>query len=310
VAIGDGSNEQYESGTGQSAMRARRTVIVGSHSQTPTVDDIVPDPEPIFGAVLIPLSKGPISFPKPDWLCPDANRKLLLHNVSPGTYRLVVYDWLAFSMIQGYMIGVDTIENEPLFDQHVVVTLGDRKLAQIPLGAGCITGNSGGGRGKLLDSRPEAIAVPNRPDGQSRRAEFENDGTFCIRYVTPGNYSLYIRKQDVGYCLIDNVQVPAGSIDVGEQKLKPGSTVICSVQFPRVSRLPTEILAMGPAGVCVRRRFAVYSSFDHLELGGLWPGRWTFSVLSHGEILAKNDVDIRARGTYRTNLVGKGIGSK
>jgi hypothetical protein len=118
---------------------------------------------------------------------------------------------------------------------------------------------------------------------------------------------LFIHGPKSGYCRIDNVNVPAGTVDVGEQRLTTGETVISTIHFPRLSRLPTELVATDPAGVSLRQVFKVFSSFDRVELGGLWPGRWALSVLSHGEVLARNTVDVAASGTYRTELSAKGI---
>jgi hypothetical protein len=307
-AIGDGSKEQYESGTGQSASRVISDAKVESESRRQIgLGDVKPS-EPVFGAVLIPLSKDPISFGQPDWLYPDANRKVALNDVSPGRYRLLVYDWLATRGPKWHPDGWNVLDNERLFDREVVVTPGGHDQVQIVLGAGSIAGRFDVPPKELFGwPRELLVAVAHRPGGHSRRAELQSNGSFCIRYLTPGTYSLYIHGPKSGYCRIDNVEVPAGSIDVGEQRLTTGATVISTIHFPRLSRLPTELVATDPAGVSLRHVFQVFSSFDRVELGGLWPGRWALSVLSHGEVLAKGEVDVRAGATYRKELAAKGI---
>jgi hypothetical protein len=310
-AIGDGSKEQYESGTGQSASRVISDAKVELESRPSIELGAVKAPDPVFGAVLIPLSKGPISFGQPDWLRPDANRKVVLNDVAPERYRLLVYDWLAYRGFPWHQFGWSALENERLFDGRVVATPGGHNQVQIMLGAGCITGRLASLPKLVIGSPTEAIvAVATRPDGQSRRAELQYNGSFCIRYLTPGTYSLFIHGPKSGYCRIDNVNVPAGTVDVGEQKLTTGATVIGTIHFPRLSRLPTELVATDPAGVSLRQVFKVFSSFDRVELGGLWPGRWALSVLSHGEVLATSTVDVGASGTYLAELVTKGIRDK
>jgi hypothetical protein len=307
-AIGDGSKEQYESGTGQSPSRANTDAKVKSQSRPTFGNGGVTTPEPAFGAVLIPLSRGPISFGQPDWLYPDANRKVVLNDVTPGSYRLLVYDWLAARGSAWHPPGWNVLDNERLFDREVVVTPGGHDQVQIVLGAGSISGRFDVPPKELMGwPRELLVAVANCPGGHSGRADLQYNGSFCIRYLTPGTYSLYIHGPKSGYCRIDNVEVPAGSIDVGEQRLTTGATVISTIHFPRLSRLPTELVATDPSGVSVRHVFQVFSSFDRVDLGGLWPGRWDLSVLSHGEVLARNTVDVGASGTYRTELLAKGI---
>ncbi len=64
--------------------------------------------EPMFRVELVPLSKDPLSFAQPDWEELDAQRKVVLPDVGPGTYRLRVYDWL----------GLAGLDSGPLFDQR------------------------------------------------------------------------------------------------------------------------------------------------------------------------------------------------
>jgi hypothetical protein len=310
-AIGDGSNAQYESGTGQSISRATTNAKVESQSSALRSGN-ASIREPVFGAVLIPLSKGPISFGQPDWLRPDADRKVVLNDVSPGRYRLLVYDWLADRGPDWWHDpGWNVLDNERLFDREVLVTPGGHDHVKIVLGAGSISGR--------IDVPPtelsawpweQLVAVARRAGGQFGRAELQYNGSFCIRYLTPGTYSLFIHGPKSGYCRIDNLNLPAGTVDVGEQRLTTGATVISAVHFPRLARLPTELVATDPAGVSLRHVFKVFSSFDRVELGGVWPGRWALSVLSHGEVLATSTVDVGASGTYLAELVTKGIRDK
>jgi hypothetical protein len=98
------------------------------------------------------------------------------------------------------------------------------------------------------------------------------------------------------------VEVASGVVDVGERTLSPGATVNGAIHFARPSRLPDAIVATGPSGVSVRQEVPIYSSFDRVELAGLWPRRWTISARNGDEVLATRDVDVKATGTVHVTL--------
>jgi hypothetical protein len=239
----------------------------------------------------VPLSKGPLSFAQPDWDEVDAQRRLILPDVGPGTYRLRVYEWL----------GERGLDSGPLFDQEITVPAADRGEVRIALGAGCITGKIPALKENF--ERPvEVTAVDTKGLNASRRARCDNDGNFCVRYLSPGTYSLFIHDPSSGFCRVDNVEVTAGVIDVGERAISAGAKVSGEIHFARPGRVPEEVVAIGPLGVSVRRAFQVYSSFDQVELAGLWPGHWIVSARSGGEILATSELDVEGTGTFPVTL--------
>ncbi len=116
-AIGDGSKAQYQSGTGLGASRKVDNVTVSTDMASLLEKKVAVTPrEPMFRVELVPVSKDPLSFAEPDWEDLDAQRKIVLPDVGPGTYRLRVYDWL----------GVRDLDGGPLFDRDVVVPPGGR----------------------------------------------------------------------------------------------------------------------------------------------------------------------------------------
>ena len=96
--------------------------------------------------------------------------------------------------------------------------------------------------------------------------------------------------------------MPAGVVDVGERALSPGATV--RGRDPLRAAVARARRGGGgrPAGVSVRQAFQVYSSFDRVDLAGLWPGRWTVSARSGDEVLATGEVDVEGTGTYPLTL--------
>ncbi len=122
---------------------------------------------------------------------------------------------------------------------------------------------------------------------------------------------MWIHDPKTGFCRVDNVQVPAGVVDIGERVLSPGAKVTGEIHFPRPSQVPDEVMAVGPSGVTVRRELQVYSSFDSVELNGLWPRHWSVSARCAGKVLATAGLDIKGTETLHTTLrTGGGDGQK
>ena len=107
---------------------------------------------------------------------------------------------------------------------------------------------------------------------EARRAHCDVHGNFCARYLSPGTYSLFFNDPESGYCRVDDVEVRAEVVDIGERSLLGGARLSGSIRFALPSRVPDEIVAVGPSGVSVRRAFSNESSFDRFELAGLWAG--------------------------------------
>ncbi len=180
-AIGDGSEAQYQSGTGLGAARKVDNVTVSSRMFAAFDKKEVTPRTPTFRVALTPVSKGPLSFAHPGWEELDAQRKVVLPDVGPGAYRMRAYDWF----------GSRDQDTGPLFDREVVVTPGGRGEVKIELGAGCITGKIP--RPKNIFERPVAVtAVAQGARSPARRGCCDFDGNFCILYLSPGTYSVFI----------------------------------------------------------------------------------------------------------------------
>ena len=130
-AIGDGSKAQYESGTGLGASRKVDNVTVSSRAvrgvREEGSDAARAD---VPGGVWCPFRRARSRSPSPTGSSSMSQRKVVLPDVGPGTYRLRVYDWF----------GSRDLDSGPLFDREVVVPPGGRGEVTIALGAGCITG--------------------------------------------------------------------------------------------------------------------------------------------------------------------------
>jgi hypothetical protein len=296
-AIGDGSQAQYDSGTGLGAARKVDNVTVSS-SLFASVEKAPATPrQPMFRVELVPLSKGPLSFAQPDWHELDPQRRIVLRDVGPGRYRMRVYDWLGW-------VGFDS---GPLFERELVVPPGGGGEVRVALGAGCITG-------KIpeppwyFERHVDVTAVAKGSRTASGWARRDDDGNFCVRYLSPGTYSLYIHDAASGFCRVDDVQVPAGVVDIGQRVLSAGATIRGAIQFPQPSRLPDAVVAVGPSGVSVRRAFSNDLSFDHFELAGLWPGIWTISARRGDEVLATKRLNAEGAEAFDVTLAAGNSG--
>jgi hypothetical protein len=264
--IGDGSRAQYESGTG---LVARRKV------------DGITTRAPIFRVELVPRTRQPLAFVAPDWYGLDAEGRIVLSDVGPGTYRLRVIDWL----------GQDEFAEGILFERDITIPA-DALPITVSLGGGSVTGRfpvAGADRGQV-----EVIAVPRGGNGPVRRTRCDAEGHFCVRYLDPGDYTLFAHDSKAGWSRVENVSVASNTTDIGERRLAPGGTIRGTISFGRPCVVPDAVVATGPSGVSLTIPFTVYSSFDRFELRGLWPGSWTIKVLGGRELL----------GIARTKIVG------
>ncbi len=289
-AIGDGSDAQHQSGTGLGAARKVDNVTEMAKSILEAGAGREPR-EPMFRVELTPLADAPLAFARPDWEGLDDARKIVLPDVGPGVYRLRVFDWL----------GSTDLDGGPMFDAEVAVPEGGRGEVRIPLGAGCITGKVHASEEGFR--RPvEVTALAKGAGAPSRRSRCDGDGNFCVRYLTPGTYSLFIHDPDAGYRRVDDVEVPAGVVDLGELTLSPGATAEVAIAFARPTRVPDEVVAVDPSGVSVRRKFESDSSFDRIAIPSLWPGRWTVSARAEGEVVATGEVEVAGEGAFPVAL--------
>ncbi|MDR3618588.1 MAG: hypothetical protein P4L85_04495 [Paludisphaera borealis] len=272
--IGDGSNAQYESGTGLGAERLVRYVTTRP---------------PMLRLDLVPHSRQPLSFVDPDWEELDERGRVTLSDVTPGKYRLRVVDYLGSSDSKDGVVA----------ERDVTVTT-DQTALKLSLGGGCITGRILGAKG-FSGLGDEVVALPR--DGKPPRfAHCDEEGNFCVRYLDPGLYTLLAHDPKAGWSRVENVAVASNVVDVGGHRLAPGGTILGSIAFPRPCAVPDEVVATGPGGVVLRLPFEDYSSFDRFELDGLWPGVWTITARSLGDVLATTTAEVVGTEKVRVDL--------
>jgi hypothetical protein len=307
IKVGDGSIAQYESGTGQKTdqkANLESSLVRGSipnHEPNP--------PAPQLRAELTLISKDRAAFAQPELLSVDQAKPLVLSEIDPGTYRLRVFDWTGTRSepFSSYDRLLGRTSDEALSDGQVVVQAGQHNVAPISLGAGCITGEIAGISEPVRDGYVEVIALDNTHGNYPRRVWCGSGGKFCIRYLFPGTYSLYVHKLTSGFCQIDRIKVAAGIIDVGKLSLRSGATLVGAIRYPRLSLLADDVVAVGPSNVTLVTELKVYSSFDAFEFRGLSPGHWTVSARCHGTVIAKSELNVAETETFRSILTAEGV---
>jgi hypothetical protein len=282
VCIGDGSGAQFRSGSG-----------LGDKLEQANIPQPVPGAEaalePQFRVQVVPRLGKAIASVQSEWVRIDAKAPVVLADVSPGAYRLQV--------IQG--IGLNTSADELLFEQDITVPT--KALAyQVSLGGGSI-------KGRFLQdgdaaSEAEVIAMARGGQGLARRTRCDDTGTYCMRFLRPGAYTLYGYHSEGGWCRVDNVNVASNVTDAGEHRLARGGTVRGSISFRGPCPVPDRIVATGPSQVSLWFPILSLSKLDQFELNNLWPGRWTISVRAGDEVLATANTEIRGTGTANLEL--------
>jgi hypothetical protein len=297
LAVGDGSKAQYESGTGLGAERKvenvtvkeDREIMIGRNTTKPAP----PQPHPpLFRVELRTISKNSLAIEDDEWQEINDKRQIVLPDVGAGTYRLRLSDWLGWRDLKGGY----------LFDKEIAVPEGVRQAIHVPLGAGSITGKIP--PPKETYNRPvEVTAISRGERAPSPRVRCDDEGNFCVRYLAPGIYTLFVHDLNAGYCRVDDIVVPAGTTDVGEKTLNPGATVTVSIQFARPSLLPDAVVATDDRGVTVTRSFEGRSSNDQINIPGLWPGRWNIEAVAAEIVIARGTIEIKGGESKSAKLV-------
>ena len=268
IVIGDGSITQSRSGKGISGKIEKNDTKPPAPKAVPlagelerelnrelSVERIAPDVERQFRVELIPGPGQPLSSVRSDPAAIDRKGQFVLPDVSPGAYQLRVER----GFLQPGTIGF----TEVVFERDIAVTA-DVSTIKVPLGGGSITGRT--------VKYSAVIAVPRGGPGPLRRTRCDGEGYFCMPFLDPGTYTLFVRSDDDGsWCRVDNVRVASDVKDIGELRQGRGGAIHGSISFPRPCPVPDEVIATGPSQVSLEPMKHI-SDFDQFELSGLWPG--------------------------------------
>ena len=272
VKIGDGSPEQYASGTGGGAKRP-----VGN----------VTTREPAFSVELAPKEDGPGS-----WCAQDFEElregRILLPDVSPGTYRLRMFEWMGSRGFTEGLVSEAEIEVGP-----------DRRTFDVSLGGGSVGGKV---RWTTDNSRMIQVIAMETTTRALRLARADDKGNFCARFLPDGRYVLYAHDGTAGWCRMGEATVKGGSVDVGEHELRAGGSIEAAVELPPGTTLPVMLRVTDAQGIRVEALDPLWKSQGACAVRSLWPGEWTVELVAAEGVVAKATVKIAEKETAQCEL--------
>ena len=272
VVVGDGSDAQFSTGTGIGTKRLVENVTTRS---------------PMLNIGLKPLGAEPLSFCESDWEELGSEKRIVLSDVHPGKYRLVVSDWMGSRGFEG-----------SLYEKEIEIKPGGSTFS-IPLGAGCITGAvqwSGDYRYMihvLAVGKKTHIILHARCDGQ---------GNFCARYLPEDEYTLWAHDYDAGWCKLGQISVKNACADIGVHKLAAGGTITGKVPARWAADLAATIEATDQQGIAIENLNYNKSVQQDFAISGLWPGKWVVKLSKGDRVIAQKDVELKSTETVSCEL--------
>jgi hypothetical protein len=270
--IGDGSQAHFACGTGIGAKRKVANVTTR---------------RPMFRIELLPKEKL-LSHSAPDWDELDDRKRILLHDIRPGKYRVVISDWL---MSRGFL--------GPVYEKDVEIAPKQSTLT-VSLGAGSITG-------AVQSSHPCRTAIHIIALGKNHHAvhhaRCDTRGNFCVRYLRPDEYTLFAHDFDAGWTKLAAVSSANNTLDVGGQKLAPGGAIAVHVPRQFAADESVAIGATDASGITIKESDWPGLPGSDFALSSLWPGKWIVTMTKGGKVLAKGTVVLHGPETVSCELV-------
>jgi hypothetical protein len=275
--MGDGSRSQFLSATGMGATRKVRNVTTRA---------------PLFRVQLVPKEARPASFSTPDWEELDNQNQIVVRDVHPGKYRVVIDDWL---MSRGFV--------EPLSERDLEITPHHSALT-VPLGAGSITGAVQWS--KQYRHMIHVIGVGKRSRAV-RHARCDDKGNFCVRYLPPDDYVLFAHDDDAGWCRLGEASVANNTSDIGIHKLAPGAAITGRLPLHLATDRSVSIVAIDLHGIAIEspNRDVDGPPRTGFTISGLWPGKWLVMLKKNDQVLATKAVVLRDAESVSCDLMQK-----
>jgi hypothetical protein len=273
--IGDGSPAQYLSGTGMGAKRK--------------IENVNTRP-PLFRVELVPKGDLPLSFGAAGWEELDERKQIVLPDVHPGNFHVVVGDWLGSTTYRATLYERD-VEIKPT---HSTVT--------VSLGAGSITG-------AVQCSKNYEDTIQVAAFGQKshaiRYARCDNRGSFCVRYLPPDDYILFAHDDSAGWCKHSEVRVANNISDTGSHKLVVGGVIVASVPPELAMDRSVHVVATDPQGIAIEGPIWVEPPGQRFAISGLWPSKWVVTLRTKDQVLATKAVVLRDTESVPCDLMAK-----
>jgi hypothetical protein len=273
IVVGDGSRRDFEIA---SANRKSDEVILAFLGRDPT-----------FALEVSPMSNQVSSFSvltNPGNL--SDRHRIRLTDVSAGAYRFQLLDPPEY-------VGAAT---SLLYEGKTLVKPGAPPV-RIALESASIEGKVEGGEHGTI------IAIDNGSKRSPRRAEYSGDGSFRIRFVRKGAYSLIAHDTRRGWGGSPRFHVGSEIAKPAPIKLVPGGEIRGRVVARTLCPFPDAVVAVDGEGIEIADEQFDQSELMLYRIPHLWPGEWTVRLMANGETLTSNRVKISQVETVTSDLV-------
>jgi hypothetical protein len=275
--IGDGSLAQRLTGTGEAAKRR--------------VEDVTTRP-PRLVATLELRGHVPGLFGDSLWTEMKGDERILVADVPPGKYHLVVEDW------QGE--GSRAVVPGIVYEQDVETVNGGTTLT-VPLGAGSITG---GVRWSKPYRCPIHVIALGKKTVAIRHAYCDEEGNFCVRYLPADDYTLVAHDHGAGWCKLAETAVKDNTTDIGMHLLAPGGAIIATLPARWAADQSVAVTAVDSQGILIEHPVGDESEGKTVAYSNLWPGKWTVRLTKDDRVIVEKAVALRGTETIICDLTG------
>lgn len=295
VAVGKNTEVRLE-GLGGAWTQPIRLLYDGKNSPSAdtgsrTVDNVTD--QPAFRLDVTSLSPGASSGPDlVEWTAEKNSAGPDIPDLSPGRWRIRVYDWLGSRGFAEGLRAEVTAEVPAANRQPIVIDLGSHTLS-----------------GKVTASTPtkrlvavQAVAITG---GSVFHSRCDDKGNFVIRYLPAGQYRVHAHDDDAGWCDLGTFRLDQPVVDCGERPLTSGGSVtgLLSSRLLPVTDEST-IKAVAPDGVEIL--VDEVKADGTYRFGEMRPGSWVVLLPGEGGQVIRNAVEIQRGQTV--NLAGEKTG--
>jgi len=224
----------------------------------------VTDTSPSFSFRPTPLGNHPASAPVDSSWDLDDKSSASLSGISPGRWKIQVFDWLGSrGFNDGLRAETDIEIKAGKKRQTITINLGDRAIS------GKVTSK------KETHRYIRIIAI----DTQSKQVYYsrcDKEGDFVIRYIPNGSYQLYAHDDDGGWVSMRIHTTSNPLTDVGISYLDEGGHIAGQLAANIPINRNTRITARGPNGVIIP--LDTLNPDGSFRFGNLPPGKWKVKI--------------------------------
>ena len=147
------------------------------------------------------------------------------------------------------------------------------------------------------------MAIDDGSKLRPRLAKYSGDGSFRIRFVRKGAYSLIAHDTRRGWGRSPRFHVGNEIAKPAPIKLVPGGEIRGRVVARTLCPIPDAVVAVDSDGIEIADEQFNQTELMQYRIPHLWPGEWTVRLMANGETLSSNRVKISQLETVTSDLV-------